>query len=293
MNTYSDMVTLLLCFFAVMLSMSTVNEEKFNAFIRSFSNLPPDVIEEIIGGVDSNNTPGDGTEPTPEEAMDMLYEYISEYVAANDAAGVVDVSKENGMIYIHFNTALLFESDSYILTADSYPTLEYIGKGLKDREQYIKMVALIGHTADPMDGTLRSSGWMLSGERASSIASYLEYTIGFEPKKVVTMGYGKHYPVADNSREETRMLNRRVEMIIVGMDSDLDVGFYDALGRVYDAREDVESGMGQDLFEQTGGAEPEGGADLPEQTGGTPPESRADLPGQTGGAEPGGGADLP
>ncbi len=253
MNTYSDMVTLLLCFFAVMLSMSNVDEEKFNAFIQSFSNLPPEVIEEIIGGAGSENSTGEGAEnePTAEEAMDMLYEYISEYIAANDATGVVEVTHKDGMIYIHFNSALLFEADSYVLTPGSYPTLEYIGNGLKQYEQYIKMVSLIGHTADPMDGTLRSSGWMLSGERASSIASYLEYTVGFEPQKVVTMGYGKHYPVADNTQESTRMLNRRVEMIIVGVDSDLDVGFYEALGRVYDESSGVETGDPSDLFEQT------------------------------------------
>lgn len=36
MDTYGDMVTLLLCFFVLLFSMSTVNEEKLMAFIQSF-----------------------------------------------------------------------------------------------------------------------------------------------------------------------------------------------------------------------------------------------------------------
>ena len=45
LNTYADMVTLLLCFFVLMISMSTINEEKFNAFLESFQNIDKEVIE--------------------------------------------------------------------------------------------------------------------------------------------------------------------------------------------------------------------------------------------------------
>ena len=49
--------------------------------------------------------------------------------------------------------------------------------------------------------------------------------MGFDPKKLICRGYGKYYPIADNSTKEGRELNRRVDIIILGNDfkmSDVD-----------------------------------------------------------------------
>ena len=46
MDTYGDMVTLLLCFFVLLYSMSTLDNEKFKIFVRSIN---PNVSEEQIG----------------------------------------------------------------------------------------------------------------------------------------------------------------------------------------------------------------------------------------------------
>ena len=56
LNTYADMVTLLLCFFVLIISMSTINEEKFNAFLESFQNIDKEVLEEIIEGLQNGGT---------------------------------------------------------------------------------------------------------------------------------------------------------------------------------------------------------------------------------------------
>ncbi len=253
LNTYADMVTLLLTFFAVLISMSAVNQDKFNAFIRSFSSLPPEVIEEIINGGPDDEGIKDG-EIGEEEvtAMQELYKYIKAYVEENDAEGLVEMSSTDDVVYIRFNSSLLFYPDSYQLTPESYPTLSFIGNAITEFEDKIRTVNITGHTADPENGELRSSGWMLSGERASTVASYFEYDKGFDPTKLVILGYGKHYPVADNTDYEAKKLNRRVELIIVGNNSSANFDIYDSLAQVYAEAGVHEDTAGMDLFDTDG-----------------------------------------
>lgn len=253
LNTYADMVTLLLTFFAVLISMSAVDQDKFNAFIRSFSSLPPEVIEEIINGGPDDEGIKDG-EIGEEEvtAMQELYKYIKAYVEENDAEGLVEMSSTDDVVYIRFNSSLLFYPDSYQLTPESYPTLSFIGNAITEFEDKIRTVNITGHTADPENGELRSSGWMLSGERASTVASYFEYDKGFDPTKLVILGYGKHYPVADNTDYEAKKLNRRVELIIVGNNSSANFDIYDSLAQVYAEAGADEDTAGMDLFDTDG-----------------------------------------
>ena len=253
LNTYADMVTLLLTFFAVLISMSSVDQDKFNAFIRSFSNLSPELIEQIInGGASVEGSEIGSNTPEQQTAMENLYEYLKTYVEENNQQGLVELSTADDIVYIRFNSSLLFYPDSYVMTPESYPTLSFIGDMLKEYEDKIRTVNITGHTADPENGELRSSGWMLSGERASQVAGYFEYDKGFEPTKMVILGYGKHYPVASNDDIEAKKLNRRVELIIVGMNSSANFDLYDSLGKAYNAAGVPDDTAGMDLFDNNG-----------------------------------------
>ncbi len=53
----------------------------------------------------------------------------------------------------------------------------------------------------------------LSQRRASTVGQYLQGQ-GIEPLRVITLGYGPHYPIADNGTSEGRQLNRRVELVL-------------------------------------------------------------------------------
>ncbi len=245
LNTYADMVTLLLTFFAVLISMSSVDQEKFNAFIRSFSALPQEVIDEIVS--EGPVSIGNSEEPADAKQLQELFDYLAAY-ASNDSTGVDIKSVNDDIIFIRFDSALLFYPDSYALLPESKPLLEYIGDGLKAREADIKMINIIGHTAEPPEVELTTSGWMLSGERAGSVAAFLEYEKAIDPKKMVILGYGKHFPIADNSTETTRKLNRRVEMIVVGNNADTNFDLYEVLGEVYNQADNPQSG-GEKLFE--------------------------------------------
>lgn len=251
MNTYADMVTLLLTFFAVLLSMSSVNQDKFNAFIRSFSNLPPEVIEDIIEKTPGNDPQGNGAIPSEgdyENSMDELYKQLTQYVEDNNQEVAVSLSKVDDVIYIRFDSAVFFEPNKYTLRGESYDVISFIGDGLKSYESQIRLITIFGHTATSSGSNNLISDWMLSGERSAVVAKYIEDEKGFDPSKLVIIGYGNNFPVADNSTEEGRRQNRRVEMAIIGNKNTTFDNPYDALKDLYSGAEYPSSGGADDII---------------------------------------------
>ena len=243
LNTYADMVTLLLTFFAVLLSMSSVNQEKYNAFIRSFSNLPPEVIEEITNpAVEQGDVPATLTENEIAQAMNKLYEKLSEYVDSNGMSDTVTISKLGQIISIKFDSSVFFEPDKYVMRAGGKETISFVGDGIKEYEDMIKLVAICGHTAAVSDNSKSDvSDWMLSGERAAVTAMFFEDEKNIDPKKMLLLGYGKNLPVSANDTEEGRMANRRVEIVVVGLESDISFDPYSDLNSLYSSAEDKTS----------------------------------------------------
>ena len=86
---------------------------------------------------------------------------------------------------------------------------------------------------------------MLSSARAGQVADFLDMAMDIEPTKLRPMGYGKNYPVADNSTQEGREQNRRVDMTIVKDDGSVD----QQLADLFDPAQFPKSGGGLDLME--------------------------------------------
>lgn len=251
LNTYADMVTLLLTFFAVLLSMSNTDEVKFNAFVESFSNLPQEVIEEVIS-TNSTSAQGDTMAVQATEDIEDLYQSIKKYVSENNQEEVVETYKVDNVIYIRFSSSMFFEPNSYALRSGSKPILKFVGKGLKDREESIRMVNVIGYTATVKNATF----WILSGDRAAIVARHFDVNCDFPPDKLTVVGYGNQYPVAPNDTEENRKKNRRVEMVIIGSNADADFDLTDALGEFYDSNKYPTKGSGEDVYQPKNGLKP-------------------------------------
>ncbi|MEG1449071.1 MAG: hypothetical protein RSC41_07050, partial [Oscillospiraceae bacterium] len=48
-----------------------------------------------------------------------------------------------------------------------------------------------------------------------AVLNYFEAQIQIEPSKLISTGFGKNFPIAQNDTEEGRRQNRRVELVIV------------------------------------------------------------------------------
>ena len=249
LNTYADMVTLLLCFFVLMISMSTINEEKFNAFLESFQNIDKEVIEELINATQQGGGEGTGNNQNLDEApMDTLFEKLQEYVEESQMQDSVSIAKIEDVIYIRFDSAIFFKANEYTLRDDAYDVLEFIGDGLKEYEKEIKLINILGHTAKPAVEQDPQRTWRLSGERAAVVANYFELNKKIDNMKLTCMGYGDNFPVASNDTEDGMRKNRRVELVIIGKDSNVNTNIYDALADLYNSDEYPKEGDVNDVL---------------------------------------------
>ena len=249
LNTYADMVTLLLCFFVLMISMSTINEEKFNAFLESFQNIDKEVLEEIIQATQQGGGEGAGNNQQLDEApMDTLYEKLQEYVEQSQMEDSVSIAKIEDVIYIRFDSAIFFKANEYVLRDDAYEVLEFIGDGLKEYEKEIKLINICGHTAKPTVEQDPERTWRLAGERAAVVANYFELNKKIDNMKLTVMGYGDNFPVASNDTEDGMRKNRRVELVIIGKNSNVNTNIYDALAELYNSDEYPKEGNVNDVL---------------------------------------------
>ena len=226
MNTYGDMMTLLLCFFVLLFSMSTVDAEKFQALVSSL-NASVSIFE---GGqtikLDMNvlqngmsQFPIQETTLTIQEASAMqqalteTQEELKGYIKAKDLEDKVTVEKKGDEIILRFADVLLFDTGKAAIKAGGVPTLSTIGEQLKNYMGQGYILNIEGHTDNvPIQTSQFPSNWYLSSARAIAVASFYIDEMGFDRTKVTCIGCGEFQPVATNDTAEGRAMNRRVEI---------------------------------------------------------------------------------
>lgn len=111
-------------------------------------------------------------------------------------------------LLVEFDSDVLFDFDSAGLTSASRRRLDELADVLTD---YPKTAVVIqGHT----DSTGASDyNQRLSERRADAVRGYLA-RLGVDPQRMVSLGYGEDYPVADNASEAGRAQNRRVNILL-------------------------------------------------------------------------------
>ena len=221
MDTYGDMVTLLLCFFVLLYSMSTIDTKKWEWIVQQFN--PNSIDMEEPGPVDSGSASKGGDElPTTQvdEAMDELYQFLKSY-AQNNTDASISVSQGDGYVFISFDDAVFFDGNSSQIRPEGAAILDALIPALTKAGPFIDELEVLGHTAQatPYGPNPTLADRNLSCLRASEVASYFQDRIdgeSLDPGRLVAKGFGQWRPVADNQDSVQKAKNRRVEMVVTG-----------------------------------------------------------------------------
>jgi chemotaxis protein MotB len=238
-DTYGDMVTLLLCFFVLLFSFSSVNAEKWEKLVAAFSGssgntevaafdeatIRDDAITSIDAMVDEDNR--DDTDDTKESeegnveqenvngTFDELYEKITEYIEINDMGGQLSISRTEDVIIIRFSEMALFNSGEAEILPGNENILKHIIEIVSENISAIRMINIEGHTDNvPINSAEFTDNWDLSTKRATNMLREVVDSGLIDVKKLSATGYGEYHPVASNDTEEGRAQNRRVDFVL-------------------------------------------------------------------------------
>lgn len=252
MATFSDLMNLLLCFFVMLFAMSTLEESKLQEMVAAMNNsisifekgataigegiLISNGVSQLneldqfinsTGETADSKTDGDNMEEYDQssEAMEQylqeeklkeneeLAERIEEALNENNIGDEVELSFTSQFVQLTMNGALLFDSGRAELKEKAEQMLDKIGVIL---ERYgTGIIEIEGHTDNvPMSSSRYASNEELSSARALSVFYYLRDTTFLDPVNLKHSGMGERAPIADNTTEEGRSRNRRVEIRI-------------------------------------------------------------------------------
>ncbi len=249
-TTFSDLMNLLLCFFVLLFSMSTIDEVKQEKVVASFNQMfsvfdagataigdgmlisnGVSQLNELDEFINSTGKQDDGEivsedvassaaaaareqlEEAQMEESESLAEKIQEAVDENDMVDQVEVQFTAQYVQLTLKGSLLFDSGSTLLKEEAKPVLNQVGVIL---ERYAEgTIEIEGHTDNvPMSGAKYSNNDELSSGRALSVFDYILSITNLNPANIKHAGRGEYLPVADNSTPEGRAKNRRVEIKI-------------------------------------------------------------------------------
>lgn len=114
---------------------------------------------------------------------------------------------------IEIREKIQFELAKATIKEESFSLLNEIVQVIKDNP-HIKKIRIEGHASSDGDATFNKR---LSADRAKSVMTYL-VDHGISKDALISEGYGVDRPIADNSSEEGREKNRRVEFNIIEQD---------------------------------------------------------------------------
>ena len=243
MATFADLMTLLLCFFVLLVTMAEIDALKFKMIVRSMENAfgverpEPKEIEPKATSIIQQEFSPSLRESVPSPHVTQATDTDKELLVTEDPAlyraaklnrikqqleetfsealdaKLISLETLDDRVLIRIDEQASFASGNATLKQSFTPLLGRIGEALKEIDA---MFVIAGHTDNiPLSSGLYRSNWELAAARASSVVHALLTIPGLEPEQFRIEAYADTEPLMENDTESGRAQNRRVEIGII------------------------------------------------------------------------------
>lgn len=224
---YADMVTLLFAFFVVMYSISQQDLAKLknvsSAVQEAFMGHKKGGAKQMKMQMSKSMNPPETSARfvvrravTNQELIDELRKALTQDgfdLVYQDKVSPIQIKIDSRGVVISISAGYLFDEGSTEIRPELYPVVQVLSDIINSMP---RLILVEGHTDDkPTVGSLFYSNWEISALRATAMARLLSQQFNVDPKRITASGYAQYRPVGDNSTDQGRAQNRRVEIVML------------------------------------------------------------------------------
>ncbi|RPH51296.1 MAG: hypothetical protein EHM85_07145 [Desulfobacteraceae bacterium] len=225
MVTFSDLICLMLTFFVMLLTMSSIERKALKdtfSYLQSSTgtveysgNRKTKILSEFINKYSEKR---DKTAISREqyEALRQSFGDSDEAMrnaknAVKNISRLIDIKEDERGLVFSFQENIFFEAGKAGIRKENYEFLDSISDAI---DFCSNDILIMGHADDvPLHSGEYESNWELSADRGLVTLDYFIRNKRLAPTRFYVGGYGSYRPLLPNDSPENRSLNRRVEII--------------------------------------------------------------------------------
>ncbi len=224
--SYADFITLLFAFFVVLYSAAEINKKKTGqvaeAIHAAFDHVQSSpairssafvAVPATVSEAASLPKPSAGT--LDNDDLRDLRKDLERVLSPEISRGEADVRATSEGLVISLREIGFFQSGSAEIKPNSRLALSRIASLLSAGKYKVRIE---GHTDNvPVHNSHFHSNWELSTSRATEMVRLLIVQYQLSPQSLSAAGFAEYHPIASNENEKGRGLNRRVDVVVLGI----------------------------------------------------------------------------
>ncbi|QJB57751.1 OmpA family protein [Pseudodesulfovibrio sp. zrk46] len=211
MATFADMVTLLLCFFVLLLSFTNQDVTNFKMMMGSIQEAMGVQMEDksALATPYAESSFKERRSVRENREIVELGARLKKFIRAKDLSAMARVSSDKSGVMLRFDSNAMFAKGSAQLTPQSKDALNVVIEGMANKSFNL---VIRGHTdGERAESQLYSSNWELSAARAASCLRYILSNSTIPANRMKAVGYASAKPILPSTTEANKRANRRVE----------------------------------------------------------------------------------